>query len=131
VNDHKPQWVIEKVKLAVAEFLSKNQNKTIKDVTVACFGLAFKPDIDDLRESPALYITKELAKLNFAKLLAVEPNIVKLPESLNSTLVLSSSDLAISDADILVMLVDHKKFKCLDKNVINNKIIIDTKGLWA
>jgi UDP-N-acetyl-D-mannosaminuronic acid dehydrogenase len=131
VNDHKPQWVIEKVKMAVAEFLSKNQNKTIKDVTVACFGLAFKPNIDDLRESPALNITKELATLNFGKLLAVEPNIVDLPDSLKNDIELASIDSAIDGSDICVLLVDHAEFRLIDKARINNAIIIDTKGIWC
>ena len=131
VNDHKPQWVIEKVKLAVADFLSKNQNKTIKDVTVACFGLAFKPNIDDLRQSPALNITKELAKLNFGKLLAVEPNIDNLPDSLKNDVKLVSIDSAINSSDICVILVDHSEFMSIDKIRLENAIIIDTKGIWA
>src|SRR5690606_25496290 len=49
VNDSKPQWVIDQVKIKIAEFLQANSDKTIKDVTIACYGLAFKPDIDDLR----------------------------------------------------------------------------------
>ena len=131
VNDHKPQWVIEKVKMAVAEFLSKNQNKTIKDVTVACFGLAFKPNIDDLRESPALNITKELATLNFGKLLAVEPNIVDLPDSLKNDIELVSIDSAIDCSDICILLVDHAEFKLIDKSILNDAIIIDCKGIWC
>lgn len=130
VNDHKPQWVIEKVKMAVAEFLSKNQNKTIKDVTVACFGLAFKPNIDDLRESPALNITKELATLNFGKLLAVEPNIIDLPDSSKIDVELVSIESAIDSSDICVLLVDHSEFRLIDKALLNKVIIIDTKGIW-
>ena len=129
VNDHKPQWVIEKVKLAIAEFLSENQNKTIKDVTVACFGLAFKPNIDDLRESPALKITKELAKLNLHKLLAVEPNIVELPENLKDGIELVSIDTAIESSNISVLLVDHTEFKLMKKCVFSDIKVIDTKGM--
>lgn len=131
VNDLKPLWVIEKVKLAVAEFLSKNQTKTIKDVAVACFGLAFKPNIDDLRESPALNITKALASLNFGNLLAVEPNIVDLPSSLKNDIELVSIESAIDDSDICVLLVDHAEFKLINKAMLNDVIIIDTKGIWS
>ena len=131
VNDHKPHWVIEKVKLAVAEFLSKNKNKTIKDVTASCFGLAFKPNIDDLRESPALNITNELATLNFGKLLAVEPNISSLPQSLSEKVDLVSVSSALNQSDICLLLVDHAEFKLVTKNDLENITIIDTKGIWS
>ncbi len=130
VNDHKPQWVIEKIKLAIAEFLSESQNKTIKDVTVACFGLAFKPNIDDLRESPAVNIAKELAKLNLGNLFAVEPNIDNLPDSMQSDMQLVSIESALDSSDICVLLVDHSEFRHIDKASLNKVIIIDTKGIW-
>ncbi|MGV8683688.1 UDP-N-acetyl-D-mannosamine dehydrogenase [Pseudomonas aeruginosa] len=60
VNDGKPLWVLNKIKMAVAEFLQANPERTAKDVTIACFGLAFKPDIDDLRESPAVSIAQNV-----------------------------------------------------------------------
>ena len=129
VNDSKPQWVLGKVKEAIGEYLMANSDKTAKDVTIACFGLAFKPDIDDLRESPALNIALNIASLNVGVTLAVEPNIANLTDSLKNRLILASFDTAISDADIFVMLVDHKEFKQLDINLHNN-IIVDTKGIW-
>ena len=73
VNDHKPEWVLDKVKVAIADVLSEQPNKTMADVKVACLGLAFKPDIDDLRESPAVEITQHIAQLG-CQVLAVEPN---------------------------------------------------------
>ncbi|OXX67460.1 UDP-N-acetyl-D-mannosamine dehydrogenase, partial [Vibrio sp. V19_P1S1T109] len=75
VNDAKPEWVINKVKLAIAEFLQANPDKTAREVTVACYGLAFKPDIDDLRESPAMEIVKSISSYHAGKVLAIEPNI--------------------------------------------------------
>ncbi|MBV6605792.1 UDP binding domain-containing protein, partial [Acinetobacter baumannii] len=78
VNDAKPEWVIDQVKIKIAEFLQANSSKTIKDVTVACYGLAFKPDIDDLRESPALEITKSWAKQGL-RILAFGQNMDELP----------------------------------------------------
>jgi UDP-N-acetyl-D-mannosaminuronic acid dehydrogenase len=130
VNDSKPLWVVNKVKLAIAEYLIANPNKTAKDVTISCFGLAFKPDIDDLRESPALNITEAIAEMNAGVTLAVEPNIDKLPNRFKNSLALTRYDIAIFDADILVILVDHKEFKQINKNLLDNKIIVDTKGIW-
>jgi len=128
VNDAKPEWVINKVKLAVADFLQANPDKTAKEVTIACYGLAFKPDIDDLRESPALQITQAIAKMHSGVTLGVEPNISTLPEKLsNSIIALSKLDVAKNEADVHVMLVDHKEFKEIK---LESQYLIDTKGIW-
>ena len=109
----------------------KNIDKKITDVTISCFGLAFKANIDDLRESPALNIVKELASFNFGKLLAVEPNIEELPASLKNYIKLVSIKEAIDRSDICVLLVDHTEFKLINKSEFDNVIIIDTKGIWG
>jgi UDP-N-acetyl-D-mannosaminuronic acid dehydrogenase len=109
VNDSKPEWVIDQVKIKIAEFLQANPEKTIKDVTVACYGLAFKPDIDDLRESPALNITKKLAEQGL-NILAIEPNINNLNGLDNKSIQLISMEEA-KNADIKIVLVNHKNFK--------------------
>ncbi|WP_338410978.1 UDP-N-acetyl-D-mannosamine dehydrogenase [Pseudoalteromonas nigrifaciens] len=127
VNDAKPEWVINKVKLAIADFLQANPTKTTKDVTVACYGLAFKPDIDDLRESPALNITKKIAALHSGPVIAIEPNINKLPSSISS-FNLSTLENAKKNADIHLLLVDHKEFKNTD---LKAEYLIDTKGIWG
>lgn len=126
VNDGKPDWVINKVKLAVAEFLQANPDKTAREVTVACYGLAFKPDIDDLRESPAMAITQKIAEMHAGRVIAVEPNIESIPAKLKHV-ELVEFDIAAKEADVQVLLVDHKDFKVMS---INNRLIIDTKGIW-
>lgn len=130
VNDIKPQWVIDSVKIAVAEFLQANPEKTAREVTIACFGLAFKPDIDDLRESPALYITQKIAAIHPGRVLAVEPNILELPEKAKKNLDLKNIEQALTETDIVVLLVDHKEFKEIDAETMNKYEIIDTRGLW-
>lgn len=126
VNDSKPDWVIGKVKIAIADFLQANPEKTAKDVTIACYGLAFKPDIDDLRESPAMVITQKIAEMHSGRVIAVEPNINSIPENLNQV-ELMDFEIASKEADIQVLLVDHKEFK---ECSINNGLVIDTKGIW-
>ena len=118
VNDSKPEWVIDQVKIKIAEFLQANPEKTIKDVTVACYGLAFKPDIDDLRESPALEITKKLAEQGL-NVLAIEPNIKKLPDSLPINVNLISFEQR-ELADVHVFLVAHKNF---DTNITSKYLV--------
>ncbi|GFK56370.1 UDP-N-acetyl-D-mannosamine dehydrogenase [Vibrio cholerae] len=126
VNDSKPDWVIKKVKLAIADFLQSNPEKTAKDVTIACYGLAFKPDIDDLRESPAMAITQKLAEMHVGRLIVVEPNITSIPEKLKPA-ELVDFEIASKGADIQVLLVDHKEFKLVS---LVNGLLIDTKGIW-
>ena len=125
VNDAKPEWVIDQVKIKIAEFLQANPEKTIKDVTVACYGLAFKPNIDDLRESPALEITKKLAEQGL-NILAIEPNISELPHGLPNNVTLISIE-ENQQADIHLMLVDHNKFKV--NFSIESNYVVDTKGI--
>ncbi|HBM89321.1 MAG TPA: UDP-N-acetyl-D-mannosamine dehydrogenase [Rhodobiaceae bacterium] len=126
VNDSKPNWVIEKVQNAVGAYLMEHPERTAADVTIACYGLAFKADIDDLRESPALDIVRVLDQKHAGNLLVIEPNIDKLPEGLsNSQLVCFE---AAQDADIRILLVDHSDFKVQPKP---SKQTIDTRGIWT
>ncbi len=100
VNNYKTYWVIEKIKNVALDF----QIKYGRPPRIACMGVTFKPNIDDLRESPALAIAKNLYDQNY-DLVIVEPNIDSC-ESLN----LVSIDDAINHSDILVFLVMHKEF---------------------
>lgn len=109
VNDAKPEWVLEKIRAAIGEYLIANPSKCAEEIKVACYGLAFKPDIDDLRESPALQIVRDCAKAHPGQVLAVEPNIETSPEiGYNATLV--SLDAARTEAHIHVVLVKHREF---------------------
>ena len=126
VNDSKPDWVIKKVKIAIADFLQANPEKTAKDITIACYGLAFKPDIDDLRESPAMAITQKIMQMHKGTVIAVEPNIEFMPSKLTNV-ELVDFEVASKVADIHVMLVDHQDFKI--KTLISD-YLIDTKGIW-
>ncbi|WFM69805.1 UDP-N-acetyl-D-mannosamine dehydrogenase [Halomonas sp. CKK8] len=130
VNDGKPQWVNEKVHQAVGKLLTANSNKTAKDVSIACFGLAFKPDIDDLRESPALKIVEKLASSHPGQMLIVEPNIKSLPASLKQKAELYPVGKAIENADILLLLVDHRDFKGVGAELLKEKVVLDTRGIW-
>ncbi|MDO5617796.1 UDP-N-acetyl-D-mannosamine dehydrogenase [Kocuria sp.] len=124
VNDGKPHWVINKVKEAAA-------GKT--NPVVAALGLAFKANIDDLRESPALDITKELAaSTSDATILAVEPNVDSLPKALEdlSNVEFAQYQEAIERADVVLLLVDHDEFKGLPATALAGKAVVDTKGLW-
>jgi len=131
INDGKPLWVIEQFKQKLAEFLIENPNKTAQEVSVACLGLAFKPDIDDLRESPALDIATEICDLHLGRLLIVEPNIKQLPSAFESAAQLCALNDAVIEADIVLLLVDHKQFRNFDAKRINIPKLIDTRGIWG
>jgi UDP-N-acetyl-D-mannosaminuronic acid dehydrogenase len=125
VNDGKPHWVVQQVDKMVTDFLLKNPSKGIKDVKISCYGLAFKPNIDDLRESPALEIAEMLSEKYSGQVSVVEPNINALPP--RSSLNKSSSKLVSQEdagkADVKVVLVAHDSFKedynLLDDHTIN------------
>ncbi|WIV88655.1 UDP-N-acetyl-D-mannosamine dehydrogenase [Proteus appendicitidis] len=129
VNDGKPVWVIDQVKAAVADCLTET-GKRANEIKIACFGLAFKPNIDDLRESPAMNITKQVADWHSGTTLAVEPNIHELPTKLKGITELVSTEQALKDADIVLMLVDHQQFKAIPGSKVTQKWIVDTKGVW-
>lgn len=125
VNNAKPEWVINKVKIAITDFLQANPDKTAKDVTIACYGLAFKADIDDFRESPALNIAKFISNMHIGQVLAVEPNL-KNRSFFSDFFELVDFKYAIEKSDINLLLVDHKEFK--GDFFENKKNIIDIKG---
>lgn len=105
INDYKPEWVIEKIKTEVNKLIEQG----IEKPTVALLGLAFKPNIDDLRESPAVNIAQKMLKDTSINTLLVEPNIKQLPEGLSSGK-LSSLKEAIEVANVIAVLVAHDEF---------------------
>jgi len=127
VNDDKPNWVIMKVNSAIGEYLMANPTQSASDVTLACYGLAFKPDVDDLRESPALEIVQKLAMEHAGRVLAVEPNISTLPDGLDQAEIVDIA-LAKSEADVHILLVDHSQFKSTSAP---EGVIVDVRGVWA
>ncbi|CAN7274808.1 UDP-N-acetyl-D-mannosamine dehydrogenase [Acidovorax sp. LjRoot66] len=131
VNDHKPEWVLHKVKAAIVDVLAKKPGSTMADIKVACLGLAFKPDIDDLRESPALEITQHIVQLG-CKVMAVEPNIKALPGKMTSSnLGLTVLEDALGNADVVCVLVKHKPFIEAVEGVRRHSQVIDAAGLFA
>ncbi|MEN4879535.1 UDP-N-acetyl-D-mannosamine dehydrogenase [Pantoea agglomerans] len=129
VNDAKPQWVLDQVKTALADCLTQT-DKRASDITIACFGLAFKPNIDDLRESPAVGVAQKIAEWHSGTTWVVEPHIEQLADALADKAVLVSAGQALEQADILVMLVDHRAFRGIDGASVQQNWIVDTKGVW-
>lgn len=115
INDHKPHWVIERVRSRAAR---------LKSPTIACLGLAYKPDIDDLRESPAVEIVQALRAEPAYEVRVVEPNVSEHP-----SIPLVSLESALAGADIVVFLVGHRQFKRIPAPLLAEKVIIDTCGV--
>lgn len=120
INNYKAFWCAEKVKNAMLEFELKNHRKPV----VAMMGLAFKPDIDDLRESPAKQIvSKVMQSCNNADILVVEPNVKE-----HNVFKLTDYKEAYDKADIVVFLTAHKPFKSLPWS--DDKVIFDFCGIF-
>lgn len=126
VNDGKPGWVIGKVMEAI-DALSSAGRRT-DDLKIALMGLSFKPNIDDLRESPALHIAEALTRGAKGRFLIVEPNVTRLPDSL-PTGVLMRTEEALAQADIVVWLVAHAEFAGLARASRPGQRVIDAVGL--
>ena len=121
VNDGRPHRVAEKIRALVEDLQSP---------VIACLGLAFKPDIDDLRESPAVDIVLDAARLPGVTVLAVEPNIGRLPSvMLEAGIELVDLETALSRADAVVLLVDHKDFRDNGARIAQGARVIDTRGV--
>jgi UDP-N-acetyl-D-mannosaminuronic acid dehydrogenase len=122
INDAKPEFVCAKVRERAA---------ALKQPVIACLGLSYKKDVDDLRESPAVEIVRRLAGAGVGELLVVEPHISKLPKELDGLgLALHDFDEALERANLVLLLVDHMSFLQVDRDVLKDKFVIDTRGAW-
>jgi len=117
VNEGKPHWVTERVLRHAERF---------KKPVVAVLGLAYKPDIDDLRESAAVEVVEQLTKSGLCDLRIVEPNIKS-----HATFRLCSLEEALAEADIVLFLVAHRQFRKLPPHLLSEKVLIDTCGVLA
>jgi UDP-N-acetyl-D-mannosaminuronic acid dehydrogenase len=126
INDSKRDWVVLKVNTEIAKLCKK---KPMDDIVVACLGLAFKPSTDDLRESPALYITQNIVDTNALKVLVVEPNINQLPQSLAGKAELSGLDHALAKANVLVVLTNHLEFHLIKNQLSGHHLLLDFVGV--
>ncbi|OUB96858.1 MULTISPECIES: UDP-N-acetyl-D-mannosamine dehydrogenase [Bacillus cereus group] len=121
VNDYKPMYVVEKIKEKAERF---------KKPVITCLGLSFKANIDDLRESPAVEIVKQLVQQKIGDICVVEPHVNELPKALkNNEIQMVSLEQGVHEGDIIVILVDHSVFGDIDSNLLKEKIILDTRGI--
>jgi UDP-N-acetyl-D-mannosaminuronic acid dehydrogenase len=124
INDEMPNVIIKKINQKISKI-----PKVISELSIACLGLSFKPDIDDLRESPALEISKHVSSMGFKKHYVVEPNIKDLPSEFNPQCTeLVELETALISADIVLLLVDHTPFKEINLMLLEGKQVIDTRG---
>jgi UDP-N-acetyl-D-mannosaminuronic acid dehydrogenase len=122
INDAKPDFVVRKVKERAGE---------LRHPVIACLGLAYKADVDDLRESPAVEVVRKLADSKLGKILVVEPHVNKLPHELDSpNLQLADFEVAVKSANLIVLLVAHRAFMHVDRDMLKDKFVIDTVGAW-
>ena len=124
VNKSKPNFIMEKLKKLI-----NSQKRPIDELSISIFGLSYKADIDDLRESPALDLALEISNMEFMKCIVIEPNLVAIPDDFGSRILFNEDIESSLSSDIVIFLVAHKEFlhiKKLDLNYIN---IIDACGL--
>jgi UDP-N-acetyl-D-mannosaminuronic acid dehydrogenase len=122
INLEKPHFVVDKV---------RQRARDLRNPVIACLGLTYKADVDDLRESPAVDIVASFAREKLGEVLVVEPHIARLPAPLAELgLVLSDFDQALERANLVVLLVDHQAFQHVDRDLLKDKFVIDTRGAW-
>lgn len=126
VNDAKPEWVFQQVVASLVELPATAE--------LSVLGLAFKANIDDLRESPAIEIAAHLAEaLPNRRINVAEPHVEALPTQLlnRDNVKLVSTEESIRRSDVVVVLVDHDQFRGLDTQIICGKKVVDTRGIWV
>lgn len=129
VNDGKPKWVLDRVRQLLEQTHAQQPDKSRRDIKVACLGIAFKPDIDDLRESPALSIAQSIAQLG-CQVQVVEPHVSELPPALQmENIELVSLDESLQQADVLCVLVKHSVFVENVARFADKTQIVDAVGL--
>lgn len=129
VNDGKPKYVLEKIKTAIAGARSAGA-----EPKVALLGLAFKPDVDDFRESPSFHIAATVAGWKNCEVLISEPYTEVLPGALadqNHVRLVDSAGDAVRQAHVVVMLVNHRQYKDIPVTDLSDKVVIDTRGVWS
>ena len=109
-NADKTGWVIRKINESIEE-IRKSKPPQTKRIELGLFGLSYKPDIDDLRESPALNIAKELNDKKNLQIIISEPNINSLPKELEKFILINDLELSIKNLDLACILVKHKEYK--------------------
>ena len=116
VNELKPDWIVERVRRKAERF---------KDPGIACLGLAYKPDVDDLRESPAVDITRKLCSMDIGNVWGVDPFIHDHPD-----IPLRDLQNGVEGADIVLLLVGHRQFKRMPRQWLREKVVFDICGLF-
>jgi UDP-N-acetyl-D-mannosaminuronic acid dehydrogenase len=124
VNDRKPHWVAEHLMALSSRF---------REPVIACFGITYKANVDDMRESPSIEIVRLLSERPELRVLVVEPNITELPPCFHGlrNVTLVDADTARQNADIVAFLVGHRQFHRLDKKLLLSKVVLDVIGLMS
>lgn len=123
INDRMPNRIVGQIKSKAACF---------QEPVIACLGLTYKSNIDDLRESPAVKIIQQLLNEKIGTILIIEPYIDELPKTLANHDKVKLVDLqeGLAQANLVVLLVAHDTFKNIEESILNKKVVVDTRGMW-
>ena len=118
VNEAKPHHVVQHIKQLAEQFAAPK---------IGCLGLTYKADVDDLRESPALDIVRQLRSDDVGEILACDPYVSS--ERFTEFPLYELADV-LQQAHILVLLTDHRHFRHVPRRVLQERVIVDTRGIW-